>query len=111
MVMKVCELVRLTKKDVDGNFEKGKEGRITVRNRVVVSEESVAEFEGNYKSTGLLYIVDAEATSERDAQVEDEVSELRGTKGFMQGLEEQEAAEKEAAAKETASKASAKATL
>ena len=76
--MKVCKLVRLTNKDDKGQFVNGKEGKITVRNRVIVSEESVAETEENYPTTGILYIVDAKATAERDAGVEAEVNEARG---------------------------------
>lgn len=76
--MKVCKLVRLTNKDEKGQFVNGKEGRITLRNRAVVSEESVKETEENFQTTGLLYLVDAKATAERDADVEAEVNEARG---------------------------------
>lgn len=79
--MKVCKLVRLTNKDEKGQFVNSKEGRITLRNRVIVSEESVKETEDNFATTGLLYIVDAKATSERDADVEAEVNEARGISG------------------------------
>lgn len=79
--MKVCKLVRLTNKDEKGQFVNSKEGKITMRNRVVVSEESVAETEENYPTTGILYVVDAKATAERDAEVEAEVNEARGISG------------------------------
>lgn len=79
--MKVCKLVRLTNKDEKGQFVNGKEGRITLRSRVVISEDSVKETEENYPTTGLLYVVDTKATSERDADVEAEVNEARGFSG------------------------------
>lgn len=79
--MKVCKLVRLTNKDEKGQFVNSKEGRITLRNRVVVSEDSVKETEDNFTTTGLLYLVDAKATAERDADVEAEVNEARGISG------------------------------
>ena len=78
MGMKVCKLVRLTQKNEDGEFVKGKEGVITVRNRAVVSEESVTETENNYKLSGLLYIVDEKATAKRDKDVEAGVSDDAG---------------------------------
>lgn len=70
--MKVCKLVRLTKKDEKGNFVNNREGRITIRNKAVVSDESVKETEGNYETTGLLYIVDEAKTKERNKIVEAE---------------------------------------
>ena len=111
MGMKVCKLVRLTKKDADGKFTKGKEGQITLRKKVVVPQESVDEFDANFESTGIVYLVDEKATEERDAIVEAEVSESRGTNVFMQGLEEQEKAAEKKAADEAAKKQSPKGTL
>lgn len=78
MGMKVCKLVRLTVKGNDGLYVNSKEGRVTLRSKAVVSEESVKESEGNFGTTGLLYIVDAKATSDRDAEVEAEVNDARG---------------------------------
>jgi hypothetical protein len=78
MGMKVCKLVRLTSKDSEGLYVNGKEGKVTLRNRVVVSEDSVKEYEDNYGTSGLLYIVDEKATAKRDAEVEAEVKAARG---------------------------------
>lgn len=69
--MKVCKLVRLTQKDSNG-FIESKEGIITVRGKVVVSEETVKESEENYQSTGLLYKVDKKKTEARDKELEAE---------------------------------------
>lgn len=76
MGMKVCKLVRLTKKNEGGGFvysEKSKEGQILLRKRVVVDESTVEESEGNFATSGLLYVVDAKATAERDELVNAEV--------------------------------------
>ena len=70
--MKVCKLVRLTKKNEKGEFVNGKDGVIPVRKRAVVSKETVEETQENYHLTGLLYIIDEKATAERDAIVEAE---------------------------------------
>lgn len=70
MAMKVCKLVRLTQKDDKGEFIEKKEGSITVRNRAIVSEESVKESEETYKMSGLLYKVDENATAKRDKEIE-----------------------------------------
>lgn len=84
MEMKVCKLIRLTKKVKEGDdmvFQNSKEGRITVRERAVVSKETVEESEANYKTTGLLYVVNETATAERDAIVEGEnTSQLKEEK-------------------------------
>jgi len=77
MGMKVCKLVRLTTKDDKGNFVNSKEGRVTIRKRAIIAQESVVETEENYKNTGLLYIVDEKATAERDELVDKEVQESR----------------------------------
>lgn len=78
MSMKVCELVRLTKKVKKGDdivFQNSKEGRISMRKRVVVSEETVKESEDTYESTGLLYVVNQAATAARDKIVAKENKE------------------------------------
>jgi hypothetical protein len=73
MGMKVCKLVRLTKKDDKGLYDqKSKEGMHVVRKRAVVSEESVNETVENCATTGLLYIVDEKATTARDLEVNGE---------------------------------------
>lgn len=80
MAMKVCKLVRLTKKDSEGNYvysAKSKEGQIEVRKRVIVDEATVAESDANFQSSGLLYVVDEKATAERDDLVEAEVEASR----------------------------------
>lgn len=76
--MKVCELVRLTKKVKEGDdivFQNSKEGRISVRKRAIVSEETVKESEANYKSTGLIYVVNVAETTKRDKIVAKENKE------------------------------------
>lgn len=80
MGMKVCKLVRLTQKDTKGNYINGKEGNITVRERAIVSEESIAETESNYKSSGLLYVVDEKATAKREKELEVEAKQLEEAK-------------------------------
>lgn len=84
MGMKVCKLVRLTQKDEKGNFANTKEGKITLRKKVVISEESVKETEDNFKSTGLLYIVDETATAARDKMVDAEIEAARNTEAKEQ---------------------------
>lgn len=70
--MKVCKFVRLTSKDPKGKFVNSKDGRTTIRTKVVVSEDTVKETEANFETTGLLYIVDEAKTKERNAVVEAE---------------------------------------
>lgn len=78
MGMKVCKLVRLSSKNTEGEFVNGKEGKLTLRSRVVIDEASVKESEENYKQTGLLYVVDEKATAARDVEVEAEVNAAKG---------------------------------
>jgi hypothetical protein len=86
MGMKVCKLVRLTKKDEKGNFDAtSKEGQIIVRKKAVVSEDSITETEDNCGTTGLLYIVDKAATAERNQLVELEIANSR--KGDVENME------------------------
>ena len=61
--MKVVKKVKLLSKDRDGNFIKNNTYKVE-RNRAVISEESVKSSEATYKETGILYIVDEEATKE-----------------------------------------------
>lgn len=61
--MKVVKKVMLLSKDKDGNFVKNDTYKVE-RNRAVISEESVKATEATYKETGVLYIVDEEATKE-----------------------------------------------
>jgi hypothetical protein len=78
MEMKVCKLVRLTKRNADGTeFAKDKEGQIILRKKVVVSEETIEEYETNYKTSGLLYIVDEAKTKQRNKTVAVEVEASR----------------------------------
>jgi hypothetical protein len=94
MEMKVCSLVQLTKKNDKGEFTKdGKEGKITIRKRVIVPQSSVEEYEGNYASSGLLYVVDEKATAERNKLVETEVNAARNAE-----TEEEDNSTKKAAA-------------
>ena len=91
MGMKVCKLVKLTKKDDKGEYVvTGTEGHIVARKRTVVSEETVAEFKDNAKSTGLLYIVNEAETKKRDKVVEKEVATSRGLEKKSDGLKEEE---------------------
>lgn len=64
--MKVAKKVRLVQKDNKGLFIKN-DNYVVVRNRAIVLESVIKEAEANYKSIGLLWIVDEEATKERDA--------------------------------------------
>ena len=77
MGMVVAKLVRLTRKNENGEFEKDGEGKITVRKRVVIDQSSVDEFKGNYKTSGLIYEVDKEETAKRNKTVEAEVAAAR----------------------------------
>lgn len=73
MGMKVCKLVRLTQKNDKGEFVKGKDAsHVEVRSRVVIPEETVAEYEESSAARGLLYVVDEKATAERDEIVANE---------------------------------------
>lgn len=66
--MKVCKKVRLLQKTEKGLYKK--DGQIEVlRNRAIVSEQSVKESEANCEDTGLLWVIDVEATKERDASL------------------------------------------
>jgi hypothetical protein len=70
MGMKVCKLVRLTKKDKEGNFvASDKEGQILIRKRAIISEESLNDAKGSSKHSGLLYVIDESATKDRDAEI------------------------------------------
>lgn len=70
--MKVCKLVRLLKKDAAGEYVNEKNTVTVLRKRVVVDIDSVEESEANYKTSGLLYIVDEGETKKRNAIVEAE---------------------------------------
>lgn len=77
MGMVVAKLIRLTDKSENGEFKNSKEGKITVRKRVIIDRDSVTETEDNYKQTGLLYVVDETATLAREKEVDAEVKEAR----------------------------------
>lgn len=90
--MKVVKKVKLLTKDKDGNYVKNDTCEI-LRHRAVVQEILVAEYENNYKETGIVYIVDEAATNERNelknpkvvksvdkAPLQDEYEELTGNK-------------------------------
>lgn len=53
--MKAVKLVRLQEKDSKGNFKKAG-NHVVLRERVKISEKSIAESEASYETTGLLYI-------------------------------------------------------
>ena len=61
--MKVAKKVRLLQKDKDGLFIKN-ENYAVIRNRAVVDSSVVQETIDNYEYTGVLYMVDKEATKE-----------------------------------------------
>lgn len=54
--MKTVKLVRLQEKDSKGNFKKAG-NHVVLRERVKVSEQTIAEFDAEYEATGLLYVV------------------------------------------------------
>ena len=66
--MKVAKKVRLVQKDNQGLFIKN-DNHIVLRNKAVVLESVINESEGMYKKNGILWIVDEEATKERNALV------------------------------------------
>jgi hypothetical protein len=61
--MKVAKKVRLLQKDKDGLFIKN-ENYAVLRSRAVVEGSVVQETVDNYEYTGVLYMVDKEATKE-----------------------------------------------
>lgn len=61
--MKVAKKVRLLTKDKNGLFQNNKNYEV-LRNKAVVQESVIEETESNYKSTGVLYLVDEKATKE-----------------------------------------------
>jgi len=70
--MKVVKKVRFLTKDRNGNFVKSDTFQI-LRERAVISQQSIEESEITYPETGILYIVDEKATAER--------YELKSSKG------------------------------
>lgn len=74
--MVVAQLVRLAHKNGDGEFEEKKGAQVEVRNRAIVSEETVEQFKKDSKLSGLLYIVNEKLTKERDELIEKEEEEL-----------------------------------
>lgn len=72
MAFKVCKLVRLTKKNEKGEFEKNEKNSILVRSKAIVSEETIADSETSCAKTGLLYIVDEKLTKKRESELEAE---------------------------------------
>lgn len=61
--MKVAKKVRLLSKDSKGDFIKNDTNQV-LRSRVVIQKQSIEESEISYKETGILYIIDEEATKE-----------------------------------------------
>lgn len=72
--MKVAKLLRLKSKDEKG-FYKADGANEVMRSKAIITDEAVAESESNYKESGLLYIVDEEATAEREKAKEKPVKE------------------------------------
>ena len=64
--MKVAKKVRLLAKDKDGFYIKNETQAVVMRTRAVVSQDVITDTEYNYKETGILYIVDEQATAERN---------------------------------------------
>jgi hypothetical protein len=62
--MKVCKLIRLLSKDANRLFKKDGASEV-VRTKVVVSEEVVLDSQITFESSGLIYVVDEEATKAR----------------------------------------------
>ena len=63
--MKVVKKVKLLEKDGQGNFIKSQNVKV-LRTRMVISEQSIEDAEKVYPMTGIAYVVDEEATKERD---------------------------------------------
>ena len=61
--MKVAKKVRFLQKDKDGKFIKNEKYAV-LRNRAVVEESVIQETVENYEYTGVLYMIDKEATKE-----------------------------------------------
>jgi|TARA_R110000787_G_scaffold155864_3_gene269724 hypothetical protein len=61
--MKVAKKVRFLQKDKNGKFINN-ENFAVLRHRAVVQESVVDETVDNYEDTGVLYIIDKEATEE-----------------------------------------------
>ncbi len=66
--MKVVKKIRLLTKDSKGLFQNN-EQHVVMRHRAIVQESTIEETRGNYKTTGVLYVVDEKATAERDEQM------------------------------------------
>ena len=66
--MKVAKKVKLLTKDGKGLFVKNDTFTV-LRDRAVIQESVVKEHEDNYKTTGVVYIVDKEATKEREEEI------------------------------------------
>lgn len=65
--MKVAKKVRLLTKDAKGKlFVKSKNYQV-LRERAVVEDSIIDEYEKSYPENGILYIVDEKATKEREA--------------------------------------------
>ncbi len=96
-MMKVCKLVRLTSKNEKGLFVKGeKAAHVVLRNKCVVSQETVNNSEKNYEKTGLLYVVDEKKTAERDSKIElEKAGNIEVTSENVSEKAEKEKAEKE----------------
>lgn len=65
MKVKVCKKIKLLEKDKNGQFIKTENHKV-LRERSVVMESSIAESENYYKMSGVLWVVDEEATKERE---------------------------------------------
>lgn len=66
--MKVAKKVKLLTKDKDGLYNvKGQHS--VLRDRAVIGEADVKKYQDECKETGILYIVDEEATKERNELV------------------------------------------
>lgn len=59
--MKAAQKRRLLTKDKDGFFIKNDNFQV-LRNRSIISEDSIKESEETYKETGILWVVDQEET-------------------------------------------------
>ncbi len=64
--MKVAKCVRLLSKDNKGLYKKDGASEVK-RERAVIEESVVKQSEATYKDTGILWIVDQEATKERNS--------------------------------------------
>jgi|JI61114C2RNA_FD_contig_31_31098_length_758_multi_2_in_0_out_0_2 hypothetical protein len=89
-MIKVCNLVKLLEKDEKGLYKKDGQHKV-VRANAKVLAESVTETENNYVDSGMIYIVDEEATKAWHKAKEAKANPVKATKA----TKEEKATDKE----------------